>query len=67
MKVGGSLNQSTRFTSVGYGFLGFTTGPAAPMPVRDQVGHYVVGSFDALAPDQLRRGRGSGDADVSAV
>jgi hypothetical protein len=53
MKADGSLNQSTRFTSVGYGFLGFTMGPGGPTPVRGQVRHYAVGSFDALAAEQL--------------
>jgi hypothetical protein len=53
MKADGSLNQSTRFTSVGYGFLGFTTGPGGHTPIRGQVRHYAVGSFNALARDQL--------------
>ncbi len=53
MKADGSLNQSTRFTSVGYGFLGYTTEPGGLTRVRGQVRHYSVGSFNALAPDQL--------------
>lgn len=53
MKDDGMLDQTTRFTSVGYGFLGFTMGPGGPTPVRGQVRHYAVGSFNALTPDQL--------------
>ena len=53
MKADGSLNQSTQFTSVGYGFLGYTTGPGGQTRVRGQIRHYSVGSFNALAPDQL--------------
>jgi hypothetical protein len=53
MMADGSLNQSTRFTSVGYGFLGFTMGPGGPTRVRGQVRHYAVGSFNALTPEQL--------------
>lgn len=53
MKADGSLNQSTRFTSVGYGFLGYTTEPGGQSRVRGQVRHYSVGSFNALAPEQL--------------
>ena len=53
MKADGSLNQTTRFTSVGYGFLGFTMGPGGPTRVRGQVRHYAVGSFNALTPPQL--------------
>ena len=53
MKANGSLDQSTRFTSVGYGFLGYTTGPGGQTRVRGQVRHYAVGSFNALAPEQL--------------
>ncbi|MBW3548366.1 MAG: trypsin-like serine protease [Actinobacteria bacterium] len=53
MKADGSLNQSTQFTSVGYGFLGYTTEPGGLTRVRGQVRHYAVGSFNALAPDQL--------------
>ena len=53
MKTSGTLNQSTRFTSVGYGFLGFSDGPGGMTPVRGQARHYAVGSFNALTPDQL--------------
>lgn len=53
MNADGTLNQSTRFTSVGYGFLGYTTGPGGHTPVRGQARHYSVGSFNALTPDQL--------------
>lgn len=53
MKADGSLNQSTRFTSVGYGFLGFEMGPGGPTRERGQVRHYAVGSFNALTPEQL--------------
>jgi len=53
MKADGSLNQSTRFTSVGYGFLGFDMGPGGPTRVRGQARHYSVGSFNALAPEKL--------------
>ncbi len=53
MWADGSLNQSTRFTSVGYGFLGYETGPGGQTRVRGQVRHYSVGSFNALTPNQL--------------
>lgn len=53
MKKEGKLNQSTRFTSVGYGFLGFSDGPGGMTPVRGQSRNYAVGSFDALTPHQL--------------
>lgn len=53
MKAAGTLNQQTLFTSVGYGFLGFSTGGSAPSPVRDQARNYAVGSYNALDPDQL--------------
>jgi hypothetical protein len=53
MKDDGTLNQSTRFTSVGYGFLGYSTGPGGQTPVRGQARHYSVGSFNSLTPDQL--------------
>ena len=53
MFADGSLNQSTQFTSVGYGFLGYTTGAGGQTPVRGQRRYFSVGSFDALTPDQL--------------
>jgi len=53
MKADGTLNRSTRFTSVGYGFLGFSYGSGSPTPVRGQSRHFAVGSFDALTPDRL--------------
>jgi hypothetical protein len=53
LRSDGSLDQSTRFTSVGYGQLGFTMGPGGPTPVRGQVRHYAVGSFNSLTPEQL--------------
>ena len=53
MKTQGTLNQSTRFTSVGYGFLGFSDGPGGLTPVRGQSRNYAVGSFNALTRDQL--------------
>lgn len=53
MKAEGTLNQSTQFTSVGYGFLGYTTGPGGQTRIRGQARHYSVGSFNALSPDQL--------------
>ncbi len=48
-----TLDQSTRFTSVGYGFLGFTMDAGGPTPMRGQARHYSVGSFHALTPTQL--------------
>lgn len=59
MKADGALNQSTRFTSVGYGFLGFSYGSGSPTPVRGQSRHFAVGSFDALSPDQLHLSQNS--------
>ena len=53
MRTDGSLNQATRFTSVGYGFLGYTTEPGGQTRVRGQVRHFSVGSFNALTPNQL--------------
>lgn len=53
MRDAGTLDRSSRFTAVGYGFLGFTTGPGGPTPVRGQARHYAVGSFDSLTPTQL--------------
>ena len=49
----GPLNQASRFTAVGYGFLGFTTGPGGQTPIRGQARHYAVGSFNSLTPTQL--------------
>jgi hypothetical protein len=54
MRADGSLDQSTRFTSVGYGFIGFSQGPAGQTPIRGQIRHYAVGSFNALTPERLR-------------
>ena len=54
MKADGSLSQSSRFTSVGFGMLGYSTGGGAPTPVRGQARHYAVGSFNSLAPEHLR-------------
>ncbi len=59
MKADGTLNQSTAFTSVGYGFLAYATGSGAPRPVRGQSRHYSVGSFDALSPHQLHLSQNS--------
>ncbi len=53
MKAAGTLTQSTRFTSVGYGTLGFTSGGGSPTPIRGQARAYAVGSFNSLGPDQL--------------
>lgn len=53
MKNDQTLTQSTRFTSVGYGFLGFSQGPGGMTRVRGQSRHYAVGSFNALTTNQL--------------
>lgn len=53
MKDDGTLTQSTQFTAVGYGFLGFTNGPGGPTPIRGQARHYAVGTFNSLTPTQL--------------
>jgi hypothetical protein len=63
MKAEGSLNQSTRFTSVGYGMLGYTTEAGPPTPVRGQARHYSVGSFNALTPTQLHLSQNSATGD----
>lgn len=59
MKADGALNQSTRFTSVGYGFLGFSYGSGSPSPIRGQSRHVAVGSFNALSPTQLHLSQNS--------
>lgn len=59
MKADGSLTQSSRFTSVGYGMLGFTMDAGGPTPVRGQSRHNSVGSFDALSPAQLHLSQNS--------
>ena len=53
MKDDRTLDQSSQFTSVGYGFLGFSTGPGGQTPVRGQARHYSVGSFNSLSRSQL--------------
>lgn len=53
MKAQGSLTQSTVFTSVGYGMLGYDMEGGSPTPVRGQSRHFSAGRFDALSPDQL--------------
>ena len=53
MKNDQTLNQSTRFTSVGYGFLGFSQGPGGMTRIRGQSRHYAVGSFNALTAERL--------------
>ncbi len=54
MKADGSLNQSTQFTSVGYG--DYTEVPQVKKPPYPNDGYrrYAVGSFNALNPDYLR-------------
>jgi hypothetical protein len=53
MKDDRTLVQSSQFTSVAYGFLGFSAGPGAQTPVRGQARHYAVGSFNSLSRSQL--------------
>jgi hypothetical protein len=53
MRDDGTLDQATRFTAVGYGFLGYTTGPGGQTPIRGQARHYAVGSYNSLTPTQL--------------
>jgi secreted trypsin-like serine protease len=53
MKADGSLNQSTQFTSVGYGLLGYTNGPGGQTRIPGQARYYSVGSFNSLSSDQL--------------
>lgn len=53
MKGDRTLNQSTRFTSVGYGFLGYTNGPGGQEPIRGQARRFSVGSFNSLSKTQL--------------
>ncbi len=50
----GELNQSTQFTSVGYGGLEFTNAPGGPQPTYLDTRMYAVGSFNALNPGYLR-------------
>jgi len=52
MKADGSLSQS-RFTSVGYGFRGYTNGPGGQTPVPSQARLVSIGTFSSLSPNQL--------------
>lgn len=49
-----TLSQATQFTAVGYGFLGYETGPGGQLRVSGQrTRRYAASSFDALTPSYL--------------
>jgi secreted trypsin-like serine protease len=54
MKADGTLNQSTQFTSVGYGSIQYTTAPGGPKTSYPDARYFSVGSFNALGPGYLR-------------
>ncbi|HEV3473148.1 MAG TPA: trypsin-like serine protease [Actinomycetota bacterium] len=54
MSANGTLTQSTRFTSVGYGSTGFTNQPGGPAPTYPDARMFAVGSFNSLNSYWLR-------------
>ena len=60
MKAAGTLNQSTQFTSVGYGDSEFRSGPGGQTTTHLQARHYAVGSFNSLASAYLHLTQNSG-------
>lgn len=61
MKADGTLNQATRFTSVGYGDSEFTNGPGGQTTTHLQARHYAVGSFNSLTAAFLHLTQNSGN------
>lgn len=53
MKAAGTLNQSTEFTSVGYGDSQFTNGPGGQTTTHLQARNYAVGLFKSLTAAYL--------------
>ena len=54
MNAAGALDPSTKFTFVGYGFLGYENGPGGKQPIIGQDRYLSVGSYQALNKDRLR-------------
>ena len=61
MKAAGTLNQSTQFTSVGYGDTAFVNGPGGPTTTHVQARHYAVGAFNSLTAAYLHLTQNSGN------
>jgi hypothetical protein len=61
MKVAGTLNQATQFTSVGYGDSEFATGPGGQTTTHLQARHFAVGAFSSLTPGFLHLTQNSGN------
>ena len=60
----GALSQETQFTAVGYGFLGYETGPGGQQRVSGQrTRRYAVSSFDALTPAYLHLSQNAATGD----
>lgn len=53
MKAAGTLNQSTLFTSVGYGDSEFVNGPGGQTTTHLQSRHFAVGPFNSLTAAYL--------------
>ena len=60
----GELNQSTKFTSVGYGATEFSNAPGGPTTEYHDTRMYAVGTFNALGPGYIRisQNRATGNA-----
>lgn len=63
MKDAGTLNQSTRFTSVGYGQHSYVSGPGGQTPVYSNARYYSVGSFNSLSQHQLHLSQNAAHGD----
>jgi hypothetical protein len=61
MKAAGTLNQSTQFTSVGYGDSEFTNGPGGHTTTHLQARNVAVGSFNSLTAAYLHLTQNSGN------
>lgn len=60
MKAAGTLNQSTQFTSVGYGDSEFVNGPGGQTTTHLQARNYAVGLFNSLTSAYLHLTQNSG-------
>lgn len=61
MKAAGTLNQGTRFTSVGYGDSEFTNGPGGHTTTHLQARNFAVGSYNSLSAAYLHLTQNSGN------
>jgi secreted trypsin-like serine protease len=61
MKADGTLNQGTRFTSVGYGDSEFVNGPGGQTTTHLQARHYAVGAYNSLTAAFLHLTQNSGN------